>query len=100
MAVNGGIKDYLLHSFFYNIKIMSTEQQQTQPLLAEDDAPFLVIYNHRNNRKHPMRPRLPRPVKNPFASHSIILTRKMAAKMENKLGSSPPMASALMLLKE
>ena len=64
-----------------------------------DDAPFLVLYNHRHSRL-PARPRLPRPLKNPPASHSIILTRKMAARLEKRAGGSLAEGGAALLLKE
>ena len=74
---------------------MSTHHHQTHT----DDAPFLVLYNHRHSRQ-PARPRLPRILKNPPASHSIILTRKMAAKLEGRLGCGPVQGGAAMLVKE
>lgn len=74
---------------------MNTHHHQTHT----DDAPFLVLYNHRHSRQ-PARPRLPRPLKNTTPSHSIILTRKMAAKLENRLGCGGAQGGAAVLVKE
>lgn len=58
----------------------SSTEVPVVPSLA--DAPFLVVYHYRQ-RRHSPKPRLPRPLRHPNITHSIILTRKMAAQMES-----------------
>ncbi len=56
----------------------SSSEAQLAPNLT--DAPFLVVYHYRQ-RRHSPKPRLPRPLRHPTITHSIILTRKMAAQI-------------------
>jgi hypothetical protein len=61
---------------------MISEDRHSQEEENLEDSPFLVIYNYRHNLSHPPKPRIPRPLRHPIPqSHSIILTRKMAAEI-------------------
>jgi hypothetical protein len=63
----------------YMMEEASSPDVQVVPSLA--DAPFMVVYHFRQ-RRHSPKPRLPRPLRQPNITHSIILTRKMAAQIE------------------
>jgi hypothetical protein len=65
------------------------EDIPTHPADTLATAPFLVVYHFRHNSSHHPKPRFPRPLRPSVPSHSIILTRKMAAKLDAKNHPEP-----------
>jgi hypothetical protein len=81
-------KDYM-GSIHYLYKMEEESSSQIESLPAATDAPFLVVYHYRQ-RRHEPKPRLPRLPRHPAPTHSIILTRKMAAQLEGRTHLLPP----------